>query len=105
MTNFNVVEKTESTYATFIKEYDTKKYMSKNIMTKYEKTSILGVRMEQLALGSPSTLDDDSLSTKKSVKEIAEEELKQNKIPLMISRTMPNLNEEIWKVEDLIIVS
>jgi DNA-directed RNA polymerase subunit K/omega len=100
-----IIPQNEKTYESFIKEYDTTKYMSKNIMTKYEKTSLLGVRMEQLAIGSPSTLDEKSLSTKKTVKEIAEEELFQNKIPLMICRTLPNNNEEIWKIEDLIVVS
>ena len=105
MTSFNVIEKDERTYDTFVKEYDISKYMSKNIMTKYEKTSLLGVRMEQLAIGSPSTLDDSSLTDKKTLKEIAEEELRQNKLPLMICRTMPNMNEEIWKIEDLIILS
>jgi DNA-directed RNA polymerase subunit K/omega len=100
-----IIQKDDETYDSFIKKYDTSKYMSKNIMTKYEKTSVLGVRMEQLAMGSPSTLDQKSLSTKKSVREIAEEELVQNKLPLMICRTLPNQNEEIWKLEDLIIVS
>ena len=43
-------------------------------MTKYEATTLVGVRMEQLALGAPSTLPAEVLETMKDVREIARDD-------------------------------
>ena len=76
---------------------------SKNLMTKFEKTSIIGIRMEQLAFGSSSTLSEDELNKCKDIREIAEMELQTKKIPFLISRQLPNKETEQWNIKDLII--
>lgn len=90
-------------YDAFNKEYDPKKYISSNIMTIYEKTNLIGIRIEQLAFGAPSLLDDSDNFN--SIKEIAREELRQHKIPLLVSRLLPNGETEIWKTEDMLILN
>ena len=68
-------------------------------LTKYEKARILGLRAKQINNGSepfvniPNNIIDGSI--------IAEMELKQNKIPFIIRRPIPNGGSEYWKVEDL----
>ena len=70
------------------------------IMTKFEKTSIIGTRMEQLQRGAEPYIRVD-VSKPFNPRDIAIEELKQKKLPFLINRTLPNGNTETWKVEDL----
>tara|TARA_Y100000389_G_C17425582_1_gene499336 strand:+ start:514 stop:810 length:297 start_codon:yes stop_codon:yes gene_type:complete len=86
---------------TIIKSNENK--VSRNILTKYERTTIIGVRIEQLAYGSPSTLSDEDKVSCKNITEIAEKELVLGVIPFMICRNLPNRTEEYWKLKDLII--
>ena len=65
----------------------------------YEKAKIIGVRAKQLNNGADTFIDIhnnmiDGLT-------IAEEELKQKKIPFIIRRPLPNGASEYWKVKDL----
>jgi DNA-directed RNA polymerase subunit K/omega len=104
MENVRVIEHVDSiVYSELITKYDPSKFLTNNIMTKYEKTTVVGVRMEQLAFGAPSTLDRETLKKMAGVKEIAQEELNQKKIPFMLCRTLPDKSEEYWRLEDLII--
>ena len=71
------------------------------ILTKYEKTRILGLRVSQLNEGAPryiksSTIVDNNI--------IAEKELKHKKLPFIISRPLPNGEKEYWKLQDLEII-
>lgn len=69
------------------------------ILTKYEKTRILGQRAKQINNGAnpyinvPENIIDGYL--------IAEMELKEKKIPFIIRRPIPNGKFEYWKVKDL----
>ena len=81
----------------FYKEYDVSKNKTTNILTKYEKTKVLSERSEQLSSGAIPLIN----TTKINTLEIAEEELKQEKIPFIIKRLINN-NYEYWKLEDLI---
>lgn len=69
-----------------------------NRLTKYEKTRILTVRIEQLAIGSPPMIDPKNMN----IREIALEELKQRKIPLIIRRKVKGNKFEQWKLSELI---
>ena len=80
------------------------KKTSKNILTKYEKTSIIGVRIEQLAYGAPSTLNKEDLKQCKDIREIANKELQTRTIPFIICRNLPNNTKEYWDIEDFIIL-
>lgn len=83
--------------------YNPNKNKSSNIMTIYEKTNLIGLRLEQLAMGAPSLLDSDELQTCKNIHEVAEKELAQKKLPYMIRRNLGNNNQEVWKVNDMFI--
>lgn len=80
--------------------YDPSKNISRNILSRFEKCKIVGIRLEQLARGSPSTVNTDGL---KSIEEICDKELKEKKIPFMISRTLSNGKKEYWRLQDMII--
>jgi DNA-directed RNA polymerase subunit K/omega len=99
--NINVID--ESTFNDvfeLLENYDIIKKLniSKPILSKYEKTKILGVRAEQIRHGSkpliivPKHITDEL--------DIAEEELKQRKMPFIIERKIGN-KSEYWKIEDL----
>jgi len=80
------------------KNYDISKNITKNILSKYEKTLIIIMRCEQINSGSlPFIRDYDKYDT---IEEIVKEELKQNKIPFIIERNITK-NIEYWKLEDL----
>jgi len=72
------------------------------IMSKYEMTTLIGVRMEQLAFGAPSTLPKDTLQTLTSIREIAREELRQKRIPLLVTRQLTNNTTQQWSANDMI---
>lgn len=93
----------QSNFNELVASYNPLNNSSKNIMTKYERTSIVGVRMEQLAYGAPSTLSIEQLKKYKNIKDIANEELNQKKIPFMLLRTLPNKSQEYWRISDMII--
>jgi len=69
------------------------------LLTKYEKTRILGQRAKQIECGAiplvqvPPNIVDSYL--------IAKLELEQNKIPFIIRRPLPNGGMEYWYVSDL----
>ena len=72
------------------------------ILTKYEKTRILGIRIKQLNNGSlPYVMVSEDLLDNFI---IAEKELKEKKIPFIIQRPLPNNTFEYWKLQDLEII-
>lgn len=87
-------------YSDVMHTYDPAKNTSRNVMTRYEKTKILGMRMEQLARGAPPCVDTHGLS---DVRSIALKELEERKTPLMIARQLPNGKKEFWRIEDMIL--
>lgn len=56
-------------------------------LTKYEKVRIIGTRAEQLEGGAPPVIDIGNMT---SAIEIAEKELRERKIPMVVIRNMPN---------------
>ena len=69
------------------------------IMSKYEKTRILGQRAKQINSGNkpfvnvPKNIMDGYL--------IAQEELLQKKLPFIIRRPLPSGGSEYWRIKDL----
>jgi DNA-directed RNA polymerase subunit K/omega len=74
--------------------FDSGTARSNRILTKYERTTLIGVRMEQLSFGAASALSADVLSTKRTIREIAEEELRTRCIPLKLMRTLSDGSTE-----------
>ena len=69
------------------------------IMTKYEKTRILGQRAKQLNEGAPAFIKIDSTVIDGYL--IAVKELEQKKTPFIIRRPVPNGGSEYWRIQDL----
>lgn len=69
------------------------------VLTKYEKTKVLGIRAKQIEDGSLPLVE-----VKNSIIDpylIAIKELEEKKIPFIIRRPLPNGASEYWKVKDL----
>lgn len=68
-------------------------------LTKYEKTRVIGQRIQQLNNGAKVYLNvsDDIIDNNV----IAEMELKEKKIPFIIRRPLPDNTFEYWKLQDL----
>lgn len=74
------------------------KRVTRRILSKYERTRILGTRATQIAMGAaPVVQAEDQTDPLR----IAELELKDYKIPLIIRRYLPDGSFEDWTVEEL----
>jgi DNA-directed RNA polymerase subunit K/omega len=72
------------------------------LLTKYEKTKILGIRLKQLNNNAKPYIN-----VKENIIDnllIASLELEQKKLPFIIQRPLPNNCFEYWKLEDLEII-
>jgi len=69
------------------------------LLTKYEKTKILGMRVKQLNSGTNPYITINEKIIDNYL--IAQMELEQKKLPFIIQRPLPNNNFEYWKLQDL----
>jgi len=69
------------------------------ILTKYEKVRILGTRAEQLSNGSKPLVNINNLHNSL---EIAEKELLEKKIPILIERKYPNGSSIILSIHNFV---
>jgi DNA-directed RNA polymerase I, II, and III subunit RPABC2 len=67
-------------------------------LTKYEKARILGTRALQISYNAPIMINPGN---EIDPLKIAEMELAQNKLPLIIIRKMPDGHHEEWKLQTL----
>jgi len=74
---------------------------SKPVMSKYERTKIIGIRAQQIASGSVPLVEIPKHLT--NTLDIAEYELNKRKTPFIIKRNVGK-NIEYWKIEDLIYI-
>jgi len=94
----NVLTSESVDYTQLYKEYDISKNKTQPILNKYEYTQCLGMRAQQIAMGSEplikltSDLNDPVL--------IAKEELRQRKCPFILEKKIGQ-HSEFWKLEDL----
>jgi DNA-directed RNA polymerase I, II, and III subunit RPABC2 len=86
-----------------MKNYDPSNNRTNNILYKYEKVKIIGIRAQQIQQGAPSYIRIDPL-VPFNAREIAKTELLAGKIPFMISRKMPDGKVEYWRLDDLMIL-
>jgi DNA-directed RNA polymerase I, II, and III subunit RPABC2 len=94
-------ETTVVDYSDIMANYDPKKNKTKNILSKYEKVKILGVRTEQLQRGAEPLIKWEG---EFDPRRIAKEELAQRKTPFMIRRKLPDGTLEYFRLEDMIIL-
>lgn len=71
------------------------------ILQKYEKCRVLAVRITQLQLGAPAMVDAEFLTDER---QIAERELHERMLPLIIRRKLGFGLHEDWRLEDMIII-
>ena len=69
------------------------------VLSKYEKTRIIGQRAKQIENGSAPFIKVHTNVIDAML--IAEEELKQKKIPIIIKRPLPNGTNEYWPLKEL----
>lgn len=77
------------------------KHTTVPILTKYEKTRILGIRVSQLNEGAPRYINFGNEYVIIDNNVIAEKELRMKKLPFIISRPLPNGEKEHWRLQDL----
>ena len=72
------------------------------LLSKYEKTKIIGLRVSQLNKGAKPYIKMENLFLDKHI--IADKELTQKKLPFIIQRPIPNGTFEYWNIKDLEII-
>ncbi len=72
------------------------------LLTKYEKTRILGIRTKQLNEGAKPYIDVNPTIIDGYI--IAQLELEHKRLPFIIRRPIPNGGTELWKLQDLEII-
>ena len=72
------------------------------LLTKYEKTRILGIRTKQLNEGAKPYIDVNPTIIDGYI--IAQLELEHKRLPFIIRRPIPNGGSELWKLQDLEII-
>jgi DNA-directed RNA polymerase I, II, and III subunit RPABC2 len=81
----------------------TKNRRTLPILSKYEKAKIIGIRAQQISMGSYIYLDN--LETLSNPLDVAKEELRQKRTPLLIRRNIvgkKGIVFEDWRIEELI---
>ena len=69
-------------------------------LTKYERARVLGTRALQISMNAPVMVDLDGET---DPLKIAEKELRERKIPIIVRRYLPDGSHEDWSMDELII--
>lgn len=73
---------------------------SRDVLTKYERAKVIGMRMEQLARGAPPFVPD--VPETATVRDIAMMELRAGRLPFVLQRTLPGGHTETRCLRDLV---
>mmetsp|Transcript_2790 Transcript_2790/g.4175 ORF Transcript_2790/g.4175 Transcript_2790/m.4175 type:complete len:148 (-) Transcript_2790:1030-1473(-) len=68
-------------------------------LTKYERARVLGTRALQISMNAPVMVDLDGET---DPLKIAEKELRERKIPIIVRRYLPDGSHEDWSMDELI---
>jgi DNA-directed RNA polymerase I, II, and III subunit RPABC2 len=69
-------------------------------LTKYERARVLGTRALQISMNAPVMVDLDGET---DPLRIAEKELRERKIPIIVRRYLPDGTHEDWGIDELIV--
>jgi DNA-directed RNA polymerase subunit K/omega len=85
-----------------VKNADTPR-VSQPYFTKYEYTTLLSCRAQQIAEGALPLIPISDFNTNdpKFVWKVAEREILERKLPYLICRPLPNGQTEFWSVAEL----
>lgn len=76
------------------------KHRTTPILTKYERTKILGIRISQLNRGArPLIKIQNTMIIDNNI--IAEKELEEKVLPFIVTRPLPDGRKEHWRIQDL----
>jgi DNA-directed RNA polymerase I, II, and III subunit RPABC2 len=77
--------------------------ITREFYTKYEYTTLLATRAQQLAEGSKPLVSLDGLkpSDPMFIWAVAKREIEQRKLPFLIRRQLPNGTSEYWSTQEL----
>jgi len=77
--------------------------ITREYFTKYEFTTLLATRAQQLAEGAKPLASLDGLKTSDPmfVWNLARREIEQRKLPFIIRRQMPNGESEFWSAQEM----
>jgi DNA-directed RNA polymerase I, II, and III subunit RPABC2 len=80
--------------------------ITKPFYTKYEYTTLIGTRAQQIAEGSKPLVSLDGMITSdpQFVWNVAEKEVEQKKLPFIIHRRLPSGISEYWGAQELSIM-
>lgn len=87
-----------------ISNIDKTHYRSLPILTKYEFDQVIGLRTMHLSRGAPPLIALDEgfkIESNIQLREVAQRELVEKRLPYMIKRVMPNGKPEYWSISDL----
>ncbi len=76
------------------------KRMTTRYLTKYERARVLGTRALQISMNAPVMVD---IGTETDPLKIAQKELQDRKIPMIIRRYLPDNSYEDWSLDELLI--
>lgn len=93
-----LVEEFDDLKATYQSMITRKERKTIPILSKYERTRIVGERAIQISMGAPALVEVGNLE---NPVDIAEKELREKKIPYIIKRVLPNGIIELWSVDEL----
>mmetsp|Transcript_35526 Transcript_35526/g.33695 ORF Transcript_35526/g.33695 Transcript_35526/m.33695 type:complete len:130 (+) Transcript_35526:137-526(+) len=79
---------------------DKSKRITTRYMTKYERARVLGTRALQISMNAPVTVD---IAGETDPLKIAQKELRERKIPMIIRRYLPDNSYEDWHLDELIV--
>ena len=68
-------------------------------LTKYERARVLGSRALQISMNAPVLVDLDGLT---DPLKIAQKELRERKIPIIVRRYLPDGSYEDWAINELV---
>ena len=77
--------------------------ITREYFTKYEYTTLLATRAEQVAQGAKPLVSLEGLKTSDPmfVWNVAKREVEQQKLPFMVRRQLPNGTSEYWSAQEL----
>jgi DNA-directed RNA polymerase I, II, and III subunit RPABC2 len=81
--------------AVAVEDRITSKYM-----TKYERARVLGTRALQISLNAPVMVE---IAGETDPLKIAQKELRERKIPIIVRRFLPDGSFEDWSINELVI--
>jgi DNA-directed RNA polymerases I, II, and III subunit RPABC2 len=86
-----------------MRKYDPSNNKTRNILSKFEKVKIIGLRSEQLQRGAQPYVKLEP-NQPFVPRDVALQELKEHKLPFMLRRQLPNGNIEYFRLDDMIVL-